>query len=79
MAGGKSRPLYGIDLKETAEREGIRKTAMILIGNVLGTREENGYADSRLYAPDFTTGFRKGTERMKKLYVVGMGRETTTP
>ena len=49
-------------LKETAEREGIRKTAMILIGNVLGTREENGYADSRLYAPDFTTGFRKGTD-----------------
>ena len=49
-------------LKETAEREGIRKTAMILIGDVLGTREENGYADSRLYAPDFTTGFRKGTD-----------------
>ena len=49
-------------LKETAEREGIRKTAMILIGDVLRTREENGYADSRLYAPDFTTGFRKGTD-----------------
>ena len=49
-------------LRETAEREGIRKTAMILIGDVLGTREENGYADSRLYAPDFTTEFRKGTD-----------------
>lgn len=49
-------------LKETAEREGIKKTAMIFIGNVLGTREQNGYADSRLYAPDFTTGFRKGTD-----------------
>lgn len=49
-------------LKETAEREGIRKTAMIFIGNVLGSRDMNGYADSRLYAPDFTTEFRKGTD-----------------
>lgn len=49
-------------LKETAEREGIRKTAMIFIGHVLGTREQNRYADSRLYAPDFTTEFRKGTD-----------------
>lgn len=49
-------------LKEAAEREGIRKTAMILIGNVLGSGEENGYEKSRLYAPDFTTEFRKGTD-----------------
>lgn len=49
-------------LKEAAEREGIKKTAMILIGDVFGTREQNGYADSRLYAPDFSTEFRKGTE-----------------
>jgi precorrin-4/cobalt-precorrin-4 C11-methyltransferase len=50
-------------LKETAEREGIKKTAMIFIGDVLGSREQNGYADSRLYAPDFSTGFRKGTDQ----------------
>ena len=49
-------------LKETAEKAGIGKTAMILIGDVLGSREKNGYADSRLYAPDFTTEFRKGTD-----------------
>ena len=49
-------------LCEAAGREGITKTAMILIGDVLGTREQNGYADSRLYAADFTTGFRKGTD-----------------
>ena len=49
-------------LKESAEREGISKTAMILIGDVLGSRQQNGYSDSRLYAPDFTTEFRKGTK-----------------
>lgn len=49
-------------LEEAAKREGIRKTAMIFIGDVLGTREQNQYEDSRLYAPDFTTEFRKGTE-----------------
>ena len=48
-------------LAETAEREGIKKTAMIFIGDVLGSREENGYADSRLYAPEFSTEYRKGT------------------
>jgi len=49
-------------LWEAASREGIKKTAMIFIGDVLGTRTENGYADSRLYAPDFTTEYRKGTD-----------------
>jgi len=48
-------------LAETAEREGIKKTAMIFIGDVLGTREKNGYADSRLYAPEFSTEYRRGT------------------
>ncbi|MCI8454432.1 MAG: precorrin-4 C(11)-methyltransferase [Lachnospiraceae bacterium] len=46
-----------------AEREGITKTAIILIGDVLGSRKQNGYADSRLYAADFTTGFRKGRDK----------------
>lgn len=49
-------------LKETADREKIRKTAMVFIGDVFGGRERNGYADSRLYAPEFTTEFRKGTD-----------------
>jgi len=49
-------------LQQAAEREGIKKTAMIFIGDVLGLREQNQYADSRLYAPDFTTEFRKGTD-----------------
>lgn len=50
-------------LKESAEREGITKTAMIFIGDVLGNAGQNGYAKSRLYAPDFSTEFRKGTDR----------------
>ena len=33
----------------------------------------NGYEESRLYAPDFSTEFRKGTDHMKKLTVIGMG------
>lgn len=49
-------------LLEAAEREGIRKTAMIFIGDVLAERDQNGYSDSRLYAPDFSTEFRKGTD-----------------
>lgn len=49
-------------LKEAADRENIKKTAMIFIGDVLGTKEQNGYELSRLYAPDFSTEFRKGTD-----------------
>ena len=45
-------------LAETAWEAGITKTALILVGDFL-----NGdYARSRLYAPDFTTGYRKGTD-----------------
>lgn len=51
-----------LTLAEAAAREQITKTAMILIGDVLGTGAGNGYAKSRLYAPEFTTGFRKGSE-----------------
>ena len=35
---------------------------MILIGGVLGEKEIPGFERSRLYAPDFSTGFRKGTK-----------------
>lgn len=49
-------------LAKSAEENGIKKTAMIFIGDVFGTREANGYEESRLYAPDFSTEFRKGTD-----------------
>ena len=43
-------------LAETAERNGITKTAMILVGDVIA---HSGYSRSRLYAPDFSTEYRK--------------------
>jgi len=42
-------------LSETAEKNGISKTAVILVGNVISAA---AYEKSRLYAPDFSTGFR---------------------
>ncbi len=42
-------------LQETADGYGIRKTALIVVGRIL----EGGYERSRLYHPDFSTGFRK--------------------
>lgn len=45
-------------LAETARETGITKTALILVGDFLNA----DYARSRLYAPDFTTGYRKGTD-----------------
>lgn len=43
-------------LAEDARREGISKTALILVGHFLG----NEYDRSRLYHPEFSHGFRKG-------------------
>lgn len=43
-------------LAETAEREQVRKTALIVVGNILG----EDYQRSLLYHPEFTTEFRKG-------------------
>ncbi|MGI6174325.1 MAG: precorrin-4 C(11)-methyltransferase [Christensenellales bacterium] len=43
------------DLKETAEKNGIDKTALILVGGFLG----DAYARSKLYDPSFVTGFRE--------------------
>lgn len=43
-------------LAETGERNGISKTALILVGGFLG----DTYQRSKLYDPSFTTGFRKG-------------------
>ncbi|MBE6990941.1 MAG: precorrin-4 C(11)-methyltransferase [Ruminococcaceae bacterium] len=44
-------------LRETAERNGVRKTALIVVGHCLG----NSYDLSRLYAADFSTEFREAT------------------
>ena len=44
-------------LEEAGVREGIHKTALVLVGGFLG----GTYERSRLYDPSFTTEFRKGT------------------
>ena len=44
-------------LEETADREGIHKTALIVVGNTVA---QTGYERSKLYDPAFTTGFRAG-------------------
>lgn len=46
-------------LYETARRENITKTALILVGEAVAQR---GYQRSKLYDPGFTTEFRKGTD-----------------
>ena len=45
-------------LAKTAEAAGISKTALVLVGDFLSA----DYERSRLYAPDFTTGYRKGQD-----------------
>ena len=47
------------DMSVDMEKEGINKTALIIVGNVLG----NTYERSKLYDPYFTTEFRKGKEK----------------
>lgn len=44
-------------LQETAEKHGITKTALILVGDVV---LHSHYDRSKLYHPEFTTEFRKG-------------------
>ena len=44
-------------LAETAEENHITKTALILVGDVIGARN---YQRSKLYDPSFTTEYRKG-------------------
>ncbi|MCC8107819.1 MAG: precorrin-4 C(11)-methyltransferase [Planctomycetes bacterium] len=46
------------DLARAGADHGIDKTALVLVGDFLG----DDYERSRLYHPDFTTGFRKGTD-----------------
>ena len=46
-------------LAESTRSNGITKTALIVVGDFLGTQ----YERSKLYAPTFTTEFRKGEAR----------------
>ena len=43
-------------LSHTARSHGITKTALVLVGDVI---KHQNYLKSRLYAPDFATGYRK--------------------
>ena len=45
-------------LAENAEKQGIHRTALVLVGEFLSGSPER----SRLYDPEFTTGYRKGTK-----------------
>ena len=45
-------------LAETAEKNGINKTALIAVGNFLGSDHEL----SKLYSPDFETEYRKASK-----------------
>ncbi len=47
-------------LAESAGKYGIRKTALVLVGDFL----EGEYDRSRLYDPGFTTGYRKGEDSL---------------
>ena len=46
-------------LAKTAEDHGIRNLAVVLVGDVIA---KSGYADSRLYAPEFETAYRKAVQ-----------------
>ncbi len=47
-------------LKETADAHGIKKTALVLVGDFIS---HGSYDKSRLYAPDFSTEYRKAKEQ----------------
>ena len=44
------------ELEETGKKEGITKTALIIVGEAAA---QKGYLRSKLYSPEFETGFRK--------------------
>ena len=46
-------------LAQTAEKEKVSRTALIIIGRIL----EGEYDRSRLYDPSFSTEFRKADEK----------------
>lgn len=47
-------------IAKTAKENNVTKTALVVVGNVL----EGNYMRSKLYDPDFTTEFRKGTDSL---------------
>ena len=47
-------------LKETADAHGIKKTALVLVGDFIS---HGSYDKSRLYASDFSTEYRKAKEQ----------------
>ncbi len=47
------------ELEKTAKEHNITKTAIIIVGGVLS---HDGYARSKLYDPNFSTGCRRGKE-----------------
>ena len=49
-------------LEETAAREGIQKTALIIVGGIL---EKKNYERSRLYDPSFDTEYRRSKDGQK--------------
>ena len=68
------------DLSRAGRESGIRRQALILVGDAVA---QKGWVRSKLYAPDFATGFRGETasaaedtrrqEALGTLYVVGIG------
>jgi precorrin-4/cobalt-precorrin-4 C11-methyltransferase len=51
------------DIREKVRAAGIRSQSMVLVGRVLTS---NDFANSRLYDPDFSHRFRKGTAAARK-------------
>ena len=49
------------DLHETAQKNGIDRFALVLVGDAI---RHSGYDRSRLYAPEFETGYRKSSETL---------------
>ena len=49
-------------LEQTAREHGITRTALVLVGAAIA---HQGYEKSRLYAPDFTTGYREARKQKK--------------
>lgn len=49
-------------LEQTAREHGITRTALVLVGEAIAHQE---YEKSRLYAPDFATGYREARKQKK--------------
>ncbi len=64
-------------LNDEAEREGISRTALILVGDFLSD-DRNTYEKSRLYDADFSTGYRRGGEKrlIRAISFTDRGKET---